>query len=264
MRAIVPLPLSLVLFCAAPFGCGYDKLHKDPTIPPIATTPTATPASYRREPEPVSPMLADNRAAPAAPGDQAATPDQRTLADKIEDPRTPAELLDVGAKPVEVVPAPVAPAEIIALTDDQILKVAQTANQGELEAARIAQTKAASPSVRRFAKMMSRHHGTAQRQTIRVASKLNAALAGSPPAETIKQDGDKTIAALQQKSGAAFDRAYVDAQIKQHQSVLTLIDQRLEPEAKDPNVKALVRDMRPLVAQHLQQAKTLQKKLDDE
>ena len=37
------------------------------------------------------------------------------------------------------VPAPVAPAEIIALTDDQILKVAQTANQGELEAAKLGQ-----------------------------------------------------------------------------------------------------------------------------
>lgn len=259
------LLLSLVLTTLAPLGCGYDKIHKDPLVPPIATTPVATPASYSREPEPVSPMLADNRATPIAPGNQAADPPKRTLADKIEDPRTPQELLDVGAKPVEVVPAPIAPAEIIALTDNQIVKVAQTANQGEIEEAKLAQSRATSPSVRRFAKMMTRHHGNAQRQAMRVATKVKPTEtpATSPPAEELKQDGEKTIAALRDKSGAEFDRAYVDAQIKQHENVLKLIDQRLDPEAKDPNVKALVKEMRPIVQQHLQEARTLQKKLEE-
>ena len=36
------------------------------------------------------------------------------------------------------------------------------------------------------------------------------------------------------ESGAGFDKSYVDTQVKEHQAVLDMIDQKLLPNAQDP------------------------------
>jgi len=156
------------------------------------------------------------------------------------------------------------PPEIVALSDDKILKVAQVANQSEIEAAQLASARAETPAVRDYAKMLVAHHGAAQRRTMRVASQLGLGPSMSPDAEELRTESSKQMEGLRDKQGKEFDRAYLDAQVEAHENVLRLIDSRLEPEAKQPSVKSLVRDLRPTVAKHLDEARSLQDKLDKE
>lgn len=158
-------------------------------------------------------------------------------------------------------PAADAPSQIIALSDDEILKVAQIANQTGIEAAKLAEQRAKSSEVRRFARSVSQARASQQRKTLRIASVLNLQPASSAAAEDLKLDSDKQMEAVAQKNGTAFDRAFLDAQIVQQQNVLKLIDDRLLPEAKEPTVKALVRDLRPQVARELAETRTLADKV---
>lgn len=163
--------------------------------------------------------------------------------------------------PVEPAPAPDAPAQVIALSDDEILKVAQIANQTGIEVAKLAEQRAKSPDVRRFARSVSLARASQQRKTMRIASVLNLQPASSPAADDLKVDSDKQRETLTQKSGVEFDRAFLDAQIVQQQNVLKLIDDRLLPEAKEPTVKALVRDLRPEVERELAETRSLADKV---
>ena len=65
--------------------------------------------------------------------------------------------------------------------------------------------------------------------------------------------GDKSL------KGTNFDASYVDTQVKEHQTVLDLLDQKLIPAAKSADVKAYLADVRPKIALHLQHARDLQK-----
>ncbi len=54
---------------------------------------------------------------------------------------------------------------------------------------------------------------------------------------------------------------YVDHEVAYHQQVLDAIDQVLAPNAKNPELKALIASVRPVIASHLQHAKLIQSRL---
>jgi putative membrane protein len=147
------------------------------------------------------------------------------------------------------------------LTDDQILEVVHTADTGELEQARLAQSKAQDPRVKGFATMMIKDHTAADRKAMTIAKNDKLNMSSSPTSTSLASDALSNTSSLQGQTGASFDKSYIDTQCKEHQAVLDLIDQTLMPDAKSSDVKDFLTAVRAKVAAHLQHAQDIQKSL---
>ena len=172
-----------------------------------------------------------------------------------------------GANPEVVAPGAEAAAVPAAATpklgDEEILEVAHEANAAEIEQAKLAEKRAKDPRVRQFAKMMDRMHTDADRRGDRAATAAGLQPAASAVSDKLHTDAKTTYVTISGKKGTALDVAYISAQIEEHGAVLKMIDEQLLPGATDAHVKALVQAMRPVVAQHLEQALSMQTTLKD-
>lgn len=142
--------------------------------------------------------------------------------------------------------------------DAQIAAVLATANTGEIAQGQLAQSKATSAAVKSFAAMMVTDHTKANGDLTALEQKLSLTPEDNATAAALKSDNDRSTAAITPLTGAAFDAAYVDAQVKAHTKVLGLIDAQLTPAAQAADMKTLLTSARATVAMHLQMAKDLQ------
>jgi putative membrane protein len=163
----------------------------------------------------------------------------------------------VTAAPATTTPPASAPPAT--LTDEQILQVAHSADLGEIEQGTLALTKAKDARVKKLAKMMVSDHTAADTKGMALGKKNNLTPAASPVSTSLESDAQAATSTLKSATGADFDKAYVDAQVKEHQAVLDTIDQKLAPAAKNADLKAFLADVRPKIATHLQHAEDLQK-----
>ena len=145
-----------------------------------------------------------------------------------------------------------------ALTDAQILEVTHTANQGEVEQAKLAQSKSRDPRVKRLAAMMLTDHTAADDQGRAVARKASLVPEPSPISTSLASDAHGATSDLKAQVGSEFDKGYVDTQVKEHQAVLDMIDQKLLPAALNGEVRAYLAEVRPKIAMHLRRAQELQ------
>ncbi len=146
-------------------------------------------------------------------------------------------------------------------SDAEIATVVATANQGELDAAALAERKARNAQVKGFAGHMSKAHEDAKRQLENVEKKAGLTPTDSEVSTELKTRATEEAARLESLSGDEFDRAYMDAQVADHVALLKKIDQDLIPSAKDPALAALVRKLRPVVAGHLSKARRIKGRL---
>jgi putative membrane protein len=167
--------------------------------------------------------------------------------------------LETAAAPAESAPAAPAPG---ALTDPEIADIVVAANQVDVEAGELAKSKATNPEVREFAERMITDHTAVNQQATELVTRLGVTPEESPTSQQLRQAGEQNRQALQGKSGAEFDRAYIDNEVAYHQQVLDAIDDTLIPNAENPELKALLEQTRPAVAAHLEHAKELQASLE--
>ncbi len=150
------------------------------------------------------------------------------------------------------------PSDSAPLTDDQILEITHVANTGEIEQAKLAQTKSKDARVKKLAAMMIKDHSAADTKGVTLAKKDNFSPSSSAVSTSIESDANDKTSMLKGQTGTDFDKSYVDTQIKEHQAVLDTIDQKLLPNAKNADVKAYLTEVRSKVSMHLQHAQMLQ------
>lgn len=143
-------------------------------------------------------------------------------------------------------------------TDPQIAQIVVTANQVDIDAGKLAATKAASPAVRDFAKQMITDHTAVNKAATDLAGKLKVVPEENATSQSLKKGGDDNLAHLRTLSGAAFDRAYIDHEVAYHQAVIQTLDNTLIPDAHNGELKALIQKSRPTFVAHLEHAKQLQ------
>lgn len=143
-------------------------------------------------------------------------------------------------------------------SDPQIAEIVTTANTGEINAGKLAESKAKNAKVKEFAKDMIKEHTAVNQQVAALAKKTKMSPAESDTSKMLKDDAAKEATSLKGMSGAGFDKAYIDSQVDDHEKVLQTIDAMLLPNAKDADLKAMLQKVRPSVASHLEHAKTLQ------
>jgi putative membrane protein len=146
-------------------------------------------------------------------------------------------------------------------SDPQIAHIVVTANQVDIDAGKLAQSKGSSAEVKAFGKQMVTDHSGVNKQATALVKKLGVKPEDNPTSQSLKAGGVKNIAHLKTLKGTAFDKAYVDNEVTYHQAVLDAIDKTLLPSAQNPELKALIGKVRPAIDAHLQHAKMMQAQL---
>lgn len=146
-------------------------------------------------------------------------------------------------------------------TDPQIAAIVVTANQVDIDAGKLAKSKAKSKQVRAFAQTMITDHSGVNKSATELVTKLHVTPEPNSTSESLQKGGDENLANLKKLSGSAFDKAYIDHEVAYHQAVIDAIDKTLIPSARNEELKALLVKVRPAFVAHLEHAKQLQASL---
>jgi putative membrane protein len=146
-------------------------------------------------------------------------------------------------------------------TDPQIAHIVVTANQVDIDAGKLAESKGSSKDVRDFGKQMVTDHSGVNQQAVALVTKLKVTPEDNPTSQSLKAGGQENVKKLDGLKGAAFDKAYIDHEVTYHEQVLGAIDKTLVPNAKNEELKALIIKVRPAFVAHLDHAKTIQANL---
>lgn len=145
--------------------------------------------------------------------------------------------------------------------DAQIAAIVVTANQVDIDAGKLAESKATNPEVKAFGRQMVTDHTGVNKQATELVTKLGVKPEDNPTAQSLKAGGADNVKSLTPLSGAAFDKAYIDHEVAYHQQVLDAVDKTLIPSATNAELKALLEKVRPAFVAHLTHAKELQASL---
>ena len=145
--------------------------------------------------------------------------------------------------------------------DAQIAHIVVTANQVDIDAGKLAESKGHSSDVKAFGKQMVTDHSGVNAQATALVKKLHVTPQDNPTSESLIKGGEENLKKLHGLSGAAFDKAYIEHEVAYHEQVLNAIDTTLVPNAKNEELKALIVKVRPAFVAHLEHAKKVQSSL---
>jgi putative membrane protein len=147
-----------------------------------------------------------------------------------------------------------------ALDDPTIVAIFDAANTYDIETGQLALQKSQSKAVRDLAQQFLNDHKAVRQQGRDLAKKLG--VTPTPPKEfALADEHVKAKKELEGKSGASFDKAYIDHEVAFHQAVLDAVKSTLLPAIKNAELKAFVEKVGPAFAGHLEAAKQLQRQL---
>lgn len=135
--------------------------------------------------------------------------------------------------------------------DLQFVQTAYQANMTEELAASYAASKAQSPAVKAFASRMMADHDNMAIGVKQLAMAQGMTMPTSPTDAQLS-----AISAISSNNGAAFDKAYLDAEIARHKTLL----QAYQTEAASGSIAAIKQyasDRLPVVQSHLSSAESL-------
>src|SRR5512135_3403547 len=125
-------------------------------------------------------------------------------------------------------------------SDAQIAHIVVTANQVDIDAGKLAQSKGASKDVKAFGKMMVTDHTGVNKQATALVKKLKVKPEDNDTSRSLASGGKENVAKLKGLKGKEFDKAYIDHEVAYHQQVLDAIDKVLIPNAQNAELKALI------------------------
>jgi len=135
--------------------------------------------------------------------------------------------------------------------DQAFLMKAAQGNIAEVQLGTVATQRAMADRVKQFGQRMVQDHGKAQQELMNMAKDQNWAL----PTE-ISDDQKKEHERLSQLSGEAFDKAYMEHMVKDHQVDIALYE-RASQAAENANLKAYATRTLPTLREHLAQAREI-------
>ena len=140
-------------------------------------------------------------------------------------------------------------------SDAQIAAIVVVANQVDIDAGQLAQSKSRNPEVKKFAQLMITDHSGVNKQAVDLVTRLKVTPEENETSQSLKKGGADTLARLKALNGAQFDKAYVDNEVAYHQTVMDALDKTLIPSAQNPELKALLVKVRPAFVAHLNHAR---------
>jgi putative membrane protein len=146
------------------------------------------------------------------------------------------------------------------LSDANIVALLDEANMADSAASAYASTKATSPDVKAFAKLMMSEHHALRVQGQQLAKRLNVT-PQLPANDPLKPAAQSEMTALKGAAkGAAFDRTYIEQEIGVHKAVLDVAEKGHDA-TQNQDLKKLIEQAKPVIEKHLDRAEEIQKKL---
>jgi putative membrane protein len=143
-----------------------------------------------------------------------------------------------------------------ALDDATIVAIFDAANTADIETGSLAAEKGSTAAVREYGAMLARDHKAVRQRGRDLAAKLG--VTPTPPADDAgAQAHAAAMKSLRGKSGAAFDRAFLEHEIAFHQSVIDAVESTLLPAIDNEEVRALVVQVAPAFEAHKVRAQQL-------
>lgn len=146
------------------------------------------------------------------------------------------------------------------LDDATIFAIFDQTHTADVWVGRLAVKQGQSEDVRMLGKMVAIDHVAVQQMGRGLAAKLGI-IPTPPDNDDSAQNLAKTVALLQSKSGADFDRAYIQHEVMFHQSVVDAVKKIWLPAIQNEELRALVNKVLPGFEQHLAETKAAAKKL---
>ena len=139
----------------------------------------------------------------------------------------------------------------LSTSDAAFMTTAARGGLAEVEMGRLAQRNGRSAAVKRFGQQMVSHHGQSNQEMMALAQQKQL----TPPS-TIGAEQQRIYDDLAKLRGGAFDRAYAQAMVKDHEDDLR--DYRTEAQnGSDPDVRAFAARHVPILQDHLRMAQRL-------
>jgi putative membrane protein len=150
------------------------------------------------------------------------------------------------------------PAPAPALTDANIAAIVVAANTVDIQNAQVASSKSKNAAVKAFAAQMITDHTSVNKKATDLVTKLNVTPEENDTSRGLVAGASATRDSIKAKTGAAFDKAYIDNEVAYHQAVIDMLDNTLIPGAANAELKALLVSVRPAFEAHLDHAKHVQ------
>ena len=147
------------------------------------------------------------------------------------------------------------------LSDPEVAAVAVAANQIDIKNGELAKSKSKNSEIINFAETMIRDHNAVIGQASDLVKKLNVTPKENSLSQKLNSDADATRKSLSSKSGAAFDKAYIDNEVAYHKAVIDAVKNVLIPDTDNAELKQLLTDILPALNTHLEHAQMVQKKI---
>jgi putative membrane protein len=139
----------------------------------------------------------------------------------------------------------------LSTSDTTFLNTAGRAGAEEVMFGKLAQTKATTAADRRFAGTMVMQHTALNQQLVQLAQSKGITPPSDP--DTAHQ---MAYDQLQKLHGRAFDKAYLDGQVQDHQAVVAAFQTEAQ-DGTDPDIKAFAAKNQQEMQQHLAMAQRL-------
>jgi putative membrane protein len=140
----------------------------------------------------------------------------------------------------------------LARADRQFILDAAGSGMFEVQAAKLASTKATDPAVKSYASMLVDEHTAANNELVKIANARQVELPAAPPREMRRE-----VEKLGKASGNEFDQQFVrEIGIKAHEKDIKKFE-KAGKDVKDPELKAWVTKTLPHLQQHLAMAQKL-------
>jgi putative membrane protein len=136
--------------------------------------------------------------------------------------------------------------------DEAFVRNAAEGGMAEVKLGQLAEEKAQSEEVKKFGRRMVEDHTKANEELKQIAQRENINL---PTAESRKDSQE--YESLSKLSGEAFDRAYAQEMVKDHQKDVSEFKQ-MATSAQNPALKQFAQQTLPTLESHLQEARQME------
>jgi putative membrane protein len=244
MRSTTTPTVSLIATLTVGLGCTPSWTNTKTTSSEVPSTPAGT---------------APSTAAPELPAGTTTTTRTATL-DNPESTTTTSATYVPG---LSMSPASSGPTtdqrKASALTDAQVAEIADDASRALVEQGRYAALHANNPRIKAFARHMVAAHSDIRQEMTALLQREQLVRAGSVISTEMTKNAQDAFAALRSRTGAGFDTAYIEVQVKECQEELDRLDDELIPNTTDRELKSKLQTVRRLTADYLLEAKEVQR-----
>lgn len=138
------------------------------------------------------------------------------------------------------------------VSDRVFVQQATIGGLAEVEWGRLADQHGQDAAVQRFGRQMVDDHTKANQRLSQIAKTVNV-----PQPDSLDAEHRAIDEQLGKLNGAAFDHAYMQSQVQDHQKTVQLLEYEIDS-GQNHDLKAFAREILPVVLQHLQMAQSVQ------